>query len=205
MIRVGDIIMKVLLLLMKGYEQLEAAPFVDVFGWARTLLGEDVSVTSCAFDSPVISAFGGRVIPDILLGESAMVAKEYADFDALAIPGGFGQFGYYEQAYDERTLEIVRTFDEEKKPISAICTAALILGKSGILKGRRATTYGREEGRKLAKLSSFGAEVEDTPIVTEAHITTCQGPANAPEAALALLSLAIGEERTEELRHLMYY
>lgn len=30
------------------------------------------------------------------------------DFDALAIPGGFEEFGFYEDAYDERFIELIK-------------------------------------------------------------------------------------------------
>lgn len=30
------------------------------------------------------------------------------DYDALAIPGGFEEYGFYEEAYDEKLLELIR-------------------------------------------------------------------------------------------------
>ncbi|WP_394349564.1 DJ-1/PfpI family protein [Propionispora hippei] len=42
------------------------------------------------------------------------------DYDALAIPGGFEEFGFYEEAYDERFLNLIREFDEQQKIIATI-------------------------------------------------------------------------------------
>ena len=54
------------------------------------------------------------------------------DYDALAIPRGFEEFGFYEEAYNEEFLDLIRKFDEKRKTIATICVAALALGKSGI-------------------------------------------------------------------------
>jgi len=55
------------------------------------------------------------------------------DFDALAIAGGFEKAGFYEDAYDERVLNLIREFDKEGKIIAAICVSALPVGKSGVI------------------------------------------------------------------------
>jgi len=42
------------------------------------------------------------------------------DFDALAISDGFENAGFYEDAYDERFLNLIREFDKEGKIIASI-------------------------------------------------------------------------------------
>ena len=54
------------------------------------------------------------------------------DFDALAVPGGFEEYGFYEETYSETFPELIRSFDRQNKPIASICTGALPLGKSAI-------------------------------------------------------------------------
>ena len=39
--------MKVLLLLAKGFETMQASVFIDVFGWAKTSYNYDVEVVTC--------------------------------------------------------------------------------------------------------------------------------------------------------------
>lgn len=34
------------------------------------------------------------------------------EYDALAIPGGFEEFGFYEEAYDIKFLDLIRAFHE---------------------------------------------------------------------------------------------
>jgi len=54
----GEPKMKVLLLLAKGFETMEASVFIDVFGWAKTSYNYDVEVVTCGVRETVISAFG---------------------------------------------------------------------------------------------------------------------------------------------------
>lgn len=128
--------MKILLLCAKGFETMEFSVFVDVMGWARNDYGISVEVDTCGYTKTVNSTFHVPILVDKLIDEIS--ADEY---DALAIPGGFEEFGFYEEAYDSKLLKLIQDFDRQGKPIAAVCVAALALGKSGILKGRNATTY----------------------------------------------------------------
>ena len=61
-----------------------------------------------------------------------------AKYDALLIPGG--RAPEYLRLFP-RVLEIVRHFDEAKKPIAAVCHGLQILSAAGILNGRSCTAY----------------------------------------------------------------
>ena len=37
------------------------------------------------------------------------------EFDALAIPGGFEEYGFYKNAYDDAFLGIIREFKKQNK------------------------------------------------------------------------------------------
>lgn len=128
--------MKTLLFLNKGFETMEFSAFVDVMGWARNDFSLDVSVVTGGFCKQVISAFNILVLVDKIIDEI-----NADDYDALAIPGGFEEYGFYEETYDERFLNLIREFDAQGKIIAAICVAALPIAKSGVLNNRKATTY----------------------------------------------------------------
>ena len=100
--------MKTLLFLAKGFETMEFSVFVDILGWARNDFGYDVPVVTCGFQKQVISTFNIPVIVDKTIDEINV-----DDYDALAIPGGFEEFGFYEEAYNERFLELIREFDKK--------------------------------------------------------------------------------------------
>ena len=45
------------------------------------------------------------------------------------------------QGLDERVLRIVRHFNDEKKPIAAICHGPQVLAAAGVLKGKLCSAY----------------------------------------------------------------
>lgn len=190
--------MKVLLLLAKGFETMEFSVFIDIFGWAGNGFGCNITVETCGFTKQVISTFHVPVTVDKIIQE---IRTE--DYDALAIPGGFEEFGFYEEAYNEKFLKIIREFHEQKKPVASVCVAALALGKSGILKGRRATTYHLGGGRRQQQLKEFEAIVVNEPVVTDINIITSYCPQTAPYVAFKLLELLTSKELTEAVKTAM--
>lgn len=181
---------KVLLFCAKGFETMEFSVFIDVFGWARNDHGCDISAETCGFTKQVVSTFGVPIIVDKLIDEVS--ADEY---DALAVPGGFEEFGFYEEAFDERFLKLIRDFDRQGKSIASVCVGALPLGKSGILNGRNATTYHLNGGVRQKQLAEFGVNVINERIVVDKNIITSYCPETAPDVAFELLKMLVGQEK----------
>lgn len=125
------------------------------------------------------------------------------DYDALAIPGGFEEAGFYEDAYHEDFLEIIRQFNESGKIIASICVGALPLGKSGILKNKNATTYHLLDGKRRKALESFGANVQDKSIVIDENIITSTSPATALDVAFTLLRLLTSPDNEKKVKTAM--
>lgn len=190
--------MKVLVFIAKGFETMEFSAFIDVLGWARNDYGHNIFVETCGFKEKVISTFDIPVIVDKTI--SQITVDEY---DALAIPGGFGEFGFYEETYDERFLNLIRDFNSKEKIIAAICSAAFPLAKSGVLMGRRATTYHLKNGYWQEKLREFGVNVFNEPIVVDGNIITSYCPETAPKVAFELLKMLTSEEEMEVIKKAM--
>jgi len=184
--------MKTLLFLAKGFETMEFSVFVDVMGWARNDYGYDVPVITCGFQKEVISTFN---IP--ILVEKTIDEVNVNDYDALAIPGGFEEYGFYEEAYDERFLNLIREFDKHGKIIASICVAALPVGKSGVLNGRKATTYHLKGAYRQKQLKEFGVNVVNEPIVVDKNIITSYCPETASGVAFKLLEKLTSTEQME--------
>ena len=174
--------MRLLVFLAKGFETIEFSAFVDVMGWAKTDFDCKVEVVTCGFNRQVTGSFNITVLVDKVIDEVS--ADEY---DALAIPGGFEEFGFYEEAYNEKLLELIRHFDSQKKWIATVCVGALPLGKSGVLNGRKATTYHLRGAHKQKVLQDFGAILVHTPIVVDDNIITSYCPQTSYGVALLLL------------------
>ena len=126
--------MKILLLVPKGFEILEFSALFDVLALADREFGYNTEVVTCAFKKQVKSTFGISITVDAIINE--INVNEY---DALAVPGGYEEYGYYEDAYNSSFLNIICAFHSKDKIIASICTGALPLGKSGILTGKNGT------------------------------------------------------------------
>lgn len=189
---------RVLLFLARGFEEYEAAVFTDIMGWSRTDGDAGVGLTTAALDPLVNGAWNFSIHPQLLLQETA--PEEY---DALALPGGLEDKGYYQDVYQDAVLDLIRTFHNAGKPVAAVCVGALALGRSGILKGRRATTYHGPDSPRRAQLAESGARVLDAPLVVDGNIITCHGPAAALDAAFTLLEMLTSRENVETVKKAM--
>ena len=193
--------MKILLFCNKGFETMEFAPFVDVFGWARNDFHYDIDVVTCGISKTVTSTFGIPVTMDKTLDEI-----NADDYDALAIPGGFEEYGFYEEAFDPRFLDLINQFNQQGKYIASICVGALPIGKSGALAGRSATTYHLSGGNRQRQLASFGVNViPDQRIVQDRNIITSFCPETAADVAFRLLTCLVGEEKAHPVIEAMGY
>lgn len=187
--------MKILLFLAKGFETMEFSVFVDVMGWARSDYGCNVSVVTCGFQKEVVSTFNIPVLVDKTIDEINV-----NDYAALAIPGGFEDYGFYEEAYDEKFLNLIREFDQQDKIIASICVAALPIGKSGVLKGRKATTYHLNGAHRQKQLKEFDVDVVNEPVVVDRNIITSYCPKTAPDVAFMLLEKLTSTEQMQMVK-----
>ncbi|WP_461640297.1 DJ-1/PfpI family protein [Labilibaculum euxinus] len=191
---------KVLLFLAQGFEAYEASAFTDVFGWSRECGFEQVDMLTTGL-RPVLKCYWNLIVqPEIPFGQINV-----DDFDALAIPGGAGDAGFFEDAYDERFLSLIREFDKKGKPIASICVAALPIGKSGILKNRKATTWDLNEGVRRRQLARFGALVQEKQLVVDNNIITSTGPATSLDVAFHLLEILTSSRNVTEIKRNMRF
>ncbi len=188
---------KVLLLLANGFEVFEASVYVDVFGWNYLEGDKSTKLFTCARTREVKSSFDQRWIADFTLNEI-----DPADFSALAIPGGFEDYGFYKDAYSEDFGELIRRFHAAQKPISSICTGAFPIAKSGILSDRRGTTYNKNPKRQ-ENLTAMGVLVQNEPIVVDGNVTTSWNPSTAMDVAFALLENLTDRRNVDQVRSLM--
>lgn len=192
--------MKTLLFLAKGVEMMEMSVFVDVFGWARGDFEMDTQIITCGFNKQVISTFNIPITVDLTIGE-----VNVDEYDALAIPGGFEEFDFYKEVYDEKFLQLIREFNDKGKIIATICVGALPVGKSGVLKNRRATTYHLKNGYRQKELREFGVNVVNEPIVVDKNIISSYCPETAVGVAFKLLEMLTSKEDMEKVKQLMGY
>jgi 4-methyl-5(b-hydroxyethyl)-thiazole monophosphate biosynthesis len=189
---------RVLLLMCKGTGMLEAAAFHDVFGWSGAYGSESVEVVTTAIGSEVVCAFGLRVSVNHPLSEI-----DPARFDALAIPGGFEQFGFYQDAYSPIVQLLITAFAESRRPIASSGVGAMPVAKAGVLDGKRTSTYPELDGKRRKQLEEFGAQSVSDPLVHDVGVITSTSPATASEVALRLLADLTGADNAANIRYRM--
>ncbi|WP_327052055.1 DJ-1/PfpI family protein [Halomicrococcus gelatinilyticus] len=100
-------------------------------------------------------------------------AVDPADYDGLVLPGG--RAPEYLRTYDE-VLDVVRHFDDEDKPIAAICHAAQILAAADVVGGRTCSAYPALE----ADVEGAGGDYYDG-VVTDGNLVTARDWGDHPE------------------------
>ena len=188
---------KVLLLLANGFEVFEASVFIDVIGWNLIDGDKSTKLFTCGLTKEVKTTFDQKVIVDYLIDEINV-----DEFSALAIPGGFEEFGFYLDAYSDKFSNLIKEFHKNNKIIASICVASLPIAKTGILNGKKATTYFLNPIRQ-EQLKNFGAEITEDPIVITDKIITSFGPSTAIEVALILLEMLTTKENANHIKRIM--
>lgn len=91
-----------------------------------------------------------------------------ADYDALVIPGGRAP-EYLRM--NQRVLELVRAFDERRKPMAVICHGAQILAAARVLQGKRVSAYPACAAEVRLAGGDY-ADIEVNDAVTDGHLVT---------------------------------
>jgi protease I len=89
---------------------------------------------------------------------------QFTEYDALVIPGG--RAPEYIRL-NNRVLEIVRHFAQQKKPIAAICHGLQVLAAAEVLEGRLCTAYPAVKPEVIRAGARWG-EINET--FTNAHV-----------------------------------
>ena len=110
------------------------------------------------------------------------------DFDALVIPGGYAPDKLRRSA---AVLDLVRAFDEQRKPIAFICHAGWVPISAKILKGRRATSVGAIRDDMV----NAGTDWVDEAAVVDGNLISARTPADLGPWMKALLKALGGLSR----------
>jgi len=108
------------------------------------------------------------------------------DYDAIVLPGG--QINPDLLRVNEKALKLIKAFYDQKKVVAAVCHAPWLLIETGIIKGRKATSY---KSIKTDMINA-GAKWEDSEVVADQGIVTSRNPGD-----LEAFSAKIAEEVAE--------
>jgi protease I len=140
----------------------------------KILEGADIKVvTASDRDGAAVSSVDRQKAGVDLVLENVNVA----DYDGIFIIGGPGASQYLE---NEQVYRIAREVAASGKIFGAICYSTRILAHAGVLKGRKATGWNKDD--ELPKiLLAVGAEYMPDPAYVDGNLITANGPAAAEE------------------------
>ncbi len=172
------------LFLADGFEEIEALAVVDILRRASVPV-LTVGVTG----RHVEGAHKIKVEADI---DMDMVEPD--KMDGIILPGGMPGTTNLEK--DAKLSNLIDFAAENDLWLCAICAAPLILGKKGLLAGKRATCYPGFE-------SDLMGAILEKQVCTDGKTITAQGPGAALPFAYAILDAL--DKDTEKLKREMQY
>lgn len=191
------------ILIFDNVEVLDFAGPFEVFSRTRTIPGPESrrSEESAPFQvftiaktkAPVTATGGLVVIP-------AYDFKDAPPIDLVVVPGGFGTRPLLN---DEETLDWIRQTAAAARQVTSVCTGSLLLGKAGLLEGRRATTHWA--ALDLLESLGTGAKVERDLRVVDDGIITSAGVASGIDMAFYVVERLCGREVAEETAKYIEY
>ena len=182
---------KVLLFLADGFEEVEAVTPIDFLRRAG------IKVTTVGVNGETINGAHDIIIKadvslDKLLKDKDNLSEVY---DGLVFPGGMP--GAENIAAESDILDLVDKFNHNGKVIAAICASpGVILAGTGVLDGRRATSYPGFEAK-------FGSSTEASTerVVVDGNIVTSRGPGTAAEFSIELIRIFSDEGIADNIKN----
>lgn len=130
-----------------------------------------------------VTATGGlRVQPDHAIDTAPRL-------DILVVPGGWGTRA---AIHNETLLSFIRTRAREVETLTSVCTGAMLLGHSGLLDGRRATTHWRSLDWMRESFPQVTVE-DQLHVVEDGNLLTSAGISAGIDMALRVVSRYWGE------------
>ena len=171
----------ILVLLADGFEEIEALTPVDMLRRANL----DVKTVGIG-GKIAVGSHGIEITCDLVADEVDLNKAETVIF-----PGGMpGSLNLDASPFTDKVIEAVTVNGGR---LAAICAAPLVLGRRGLLNGKRATCYPGFEKELL------GATISDKGVVTDGNITTARGMGVSLEFAKELVALHVSKEKAIEL------
>jgi transcriptional regulator GlxA family with amidase domain len=158
------------LVLFPGVQSLDVSGPMDVFAEANAFLPARQRyrlLTIGTAPSPIRASNGQQLVADLALSEAA------TDYDIVLVAGG-PQLA--QQATDPALSAWLRKVAKRVPRYGSICTGAYLLGRAGLLDGKRATTHWADADTlaaefPLAQIAHDRIHVRDGGLLTSAGVT----------------------------------
>jgi len=157
----------------------ESAPF-HVFTVAKTA-------------APIATTGGLRVVPHHAFADAPPI-------DLLVVPGGWGTRALL---HDAETLAWIEKAAARARKVTTVCTGSLLVARTGLLRGKHATTHWGALDT-LASLQA-GVTVEREHRVVDDGIVTSAGVASGIDMAFYVVETLFGRDVADDTAHYIEY
>ena len=172
-------------LVFPGFQTLDYFGPIEILGGFR----DQIWVTTVAKTlEPVTRRHGQRVMPDRMISEKT-------DYDLLFIPGGDAAI---EMIDDPEITQWIKDVSKSAERVMAVCTGTVLLGATGLLDGRRATTN-KLDFNETVPLAPKVDWVKRARWVEDGKYFTSSGVSAGIDMALAAAASLFGLEAAEEM------
>ncbi|WP_260580715.1 DJ-1/PfpI family protein [Sphingopyxis sp. PET50] len=118
--------------------------------------------------------------------------------DILCVPGGHG---VVEALADPATIDFIAAQAAGAQWVTSVCTGAFLLGRAGLLQGKRATTH----WGYTHLLPLVGAEWVDARVVEDGNVVTSGGVTSGLDFALTLIARLKGDAVAQAIQLAIEY
>lgn len=144
--------------------------------------------------APVVTIGGMKVLPDHDLDRCPPL-------DILVVPGGWGA---RKEMTNQRLLAWIEARSKQVETLTSVCTGSLILGKAGLLDGKRATTHWGSL-KWMQELFPAVTVQKEFHVVEDGNLFTSAGISAGIDMALKVVSRHCGEPVARATARFMEY
>lgn len=174
---------KVTVFIADGTEEVECLTTVDILRRA----GIETQLVSITDNLATVSSHDITIVADKTFDEAS-----FDDSDMIFIPGGMP--GTTHMSEHEGLAEVIKDFARNGKRVAAVCAGPSVIGRLGLLEGKKATCFPGWEDKLL------GATCTGEGVVTDGIFTTGRGLGFSIDLALELVKLLEGTELADDIK-----
>ena len=174
------------MLMTDGFEDIEALETLDILRRA------DIETETVGLKSEKVTSSHNVTV----LCDKTFEKTDFSDMEMLILPGGPGHTEFLKS---ENAKKIISFAEEKKLYIAAICASPSVIGKMGLLKGKKYTCFPGFED------DSYGGTHTGEKVTADGRFITARGAGAASDFGFEIVKLLKGGDFADKLKKQMQY